>query len=140
MARAIGLLPCKKREAPDREEESILVQHARDLGVDWAHKIVELYMTETPHVAEGLNLALSKGDLVGISDIAHRIRGGANHVGAQTITAYAEAPERAADEGDWERTRQSVTTLLATLDGELKKLADQANRELDGTTAHMPFD
>ena len=141
MARAIGLLPrAKPAAAPNGEEESILRQHARDLGVEWAHKIVELHITETPHVAEGLNLAMRKGDLKGIANIAHRIRGGANHVGARTIARHAQDAEQAAEAGDAAGAKRAVSTLLRVLDNELARLAEQADRELEGTTSPIRSD
>ncbi|MEI2386143.1 ATP-binding protein [Breoghania sp. JC706] len=130
MARAIGLLPRLKSAQPIEDNGSILIQHARDLGVDWAYKIVQLYITETPHVAEGLNLALRMGDLQAIADIAHRIRGGASHVGAQKIAEYAQAAERASEAGDQALARRAVATLLLVLDDELRAFSEQANREL----------
>ncbi|WP_170122087.1 ATP-binding protein [Breoghania corrubedonensis] len=133
IARAIGLLAHEETTAASEEEENILLQHARDLGVDWAHKIVELYITETPHVAEGLNLALRKGDLQAIADIAHRMAGGAEHVGARTIAKHARDAERAADSGDAEVALRAAATLLRVLDDELKRFATQADSELEGT-------
>ncbi|WP_319774032.1 ATP-binding protein [Breoghania sp.] len=131
LARAIGLLPRRKVSRLATDNASILAEHARDLGVEWARKIVELYLTETPLVADSLALALRRGDLRAISASAHRLKGGASHVGAQTLAEMAEAAERAADVGDRVAAAKTGDDLLSMLEEELRDFAVRAERELD---------
>ncbi len=131
LARAIGLLAQKKTDHLATDDMGMLAQHARDLGVVWARKIVELFLTETPLVAEGLRLAMRRGDLRGISAAAHRLKGGASHVDAQNIARLAENAEQAADAGDRAAAEKAASDLLAVLETELQSFAASAERELD---------
>ncbi|WP_321504456.1 ATP-binding protein [Breoghania sp.] len=130
LGRAIGLLPRKNIARPGTDHGSMLAEHARDLGVEWARKMVELYLTETPLVADGLALALRRADLRGIAVSAHRLKGSASQVGAQTIAGMAETAERAADAGDRAGAEKAGADLLAMLEAELQRFAVSAEREL----------
>ncbi|WP_052161646.1 ATP-binding protein [Hoeflea sp. BAL378] len=130
MAVAIGMAPRPPAAQTLPGDSSILAQHARDLGLEWARKIVELYISETPGMAAGLRVAMAGGKLEVVSRIAHRMRGGASHVGAATIARLAGQAECAADEDDYAAAATAVDALLDGLEGELKALAARAAREL----------
>ncbi|OCW56369.1 ATP-binding protein [Hoeflea olei] len=130
MAVAIGMAPRPPAAQTPPSDDSILAQHARDLGLEWTRKMVELYISETPGMAAALGAAMAAGKLEVVSRLAHRMRGGASHVGVAAIASLAEQAESAADTGDDAAAAVAVAALLESLDGELEALAARAASDL----------
>lgn len=130
MAVAIGIAPRPPAAVSALENASVLSQHGRDLGIEWARKIVELYISETPNMAAGLRAVIDAGKLETVSAIAHRMRGGASHVGVETIARLAGEAERAADADDLAAAAAAVAALFDGLEEELDALTARAALEL----------
>lgn len=130
MAVAIGMAPPPPAAFVAHRESSMLMQHARDLGVECARKMVELYLSETPNMASDLSAAAKAGKIAEIEALAHRIKGGANHIGALTIARLASEVERAAEAGDIDAARSAVHALMHCMEEDLMTLGTRALREL----------
>jgi signal transduction histidine kinase/CheY-like chemotaxis protein/HPt (histidine-containing phosphotransfer) domain-containing protein len=120
MAGLLGILPSRPSPAEAQSKaDHVLTQHIRDLGVEWTSKIVELYLSETPAMADRLRIALAAGKMEDIAEIAHRMRGSAAHLGADAIALLAADIEQKAAGDDRAATRIAVRLLLQRLETEL---------------------
>lgn len=97
LAVAIGMRP--RRVESGRGRLGAIGEQARDLGVEGARRLVELYLSSQPSVLVEAVAAARRGDDVRARALAHRLKGAAAHVGAEDMAAAADV-ERAAAGGD----------------------------------------
>ncbi|MGQ9370239.1 ATP-binding protein [Azospirillum sp. ST 5-10] len=126
LAAAIGLAP---PSAPVPRRLAVLSEQARDLSVDGARKLVALYLSETPGMAQALRRALEAADRAEAVALAHRMKGGARHVGAEAIAAVAADIEREAATADRAVLHALARDLEPAVDRELDALFERAERE-----------
>ncbi len=111
---------------------SALQEHVRDIGMEGARKIVELYLSETPSHANALRLAHEGRDLERIAAAAHRMKGSAGHLGLASIFLKASEIEKAAErDAPFDEVSRLVELLLSGLDEDLSTFREQAFRELN---------
>ena len=100
LAQVLGLRP---RRAHRRWERlGAIGEQARDLGIEGARKLVDLYLSSQRVVLRDAVAAARRGDRDLVRALAHRLKGAAAHVGASDMAAAAAALEQAAatDGGD----------------------------------------
>ena len=130
LAVAIGLAPYQPPPQQVDERFGVLVEQARDLGVDGARKVLNLYLSETPASLETLARTLATEDFEGVQAIAHRMKGAARHVGAEAIADMVVDVEMAAKERDLVALRIAVKTLTDSLGDALESFEKAARNEL----------
>jgi two-component system sensor histidine kinase/response regulator len=62
--------------------------------------IIDRFLEEVPQVIADLETAIGEGDVPGLKDIGHRLKGPADLLGATNLSARSYALERAAKTGD----------------------------------------
>jgi len=70
-------------------------------GDDWdfIREIVDLFLRETPRKVEDLGAAIEHGDVPGVVDVAHSLKGSALAVDAEVLRDLSEAIEHTARGG-----------------------------------------
>ena len=130
LAVAIGLSTYLPPERYSDEKFGVLVEQARDLGVEGARKVLDLYLSETPAALDTLAHTVATRDFEGAEAIAHRMKGAARHVGADAIAAMAVEVEKAAKAEDAEALGAAVRTMRDRLAEDLAAFETAARSEL----------
>jgi len=86
-------------DSPDTPQ---LLGNLREIaGDDWdfIREIVDLFLSETPRKVEDLGAAIEHGDVPGVADVAHSLKGSALAVDAEVMRNLSEAIEHTARAG-----------------------------------------
>jgi HPt (histidine-containing phosphotransfer) domain-containing protein len=86
----------------DRTDIPQLLGNLREIaGDDWdfIREIVDLFLREIPRKVEDLGAAIEHGDVPGVADVAHSLKGSALAVDAEVLRGLSEAIEHTARAG-----------------------------------------
>lgn len=93
----------------------------RCLGnLDLAERAIEAFLDDFPTSHSNLEQAIELDDSEAVSQLAHRMKGAARNVGAESLAGLLESMESLSAEGDREQKRE----LAATIADELKRLEE----------------
>lgn len=93
LAQVLGLKP--RRSEKRGKRLGAISEQARDLGIEGARKLIDLYLSSQRAVLTEAVAAARHGDRGRASALAHRLKGAAAHVGAGDMSAAAAALESA---------------------------------------------
>ncbi|SKA31901.1 ATP-binding protein [Consotaella salsifontis] len=135
IAEAIGVRP----RGPAREIGALgaIGEQARDLGVEGAHRLVDLYLSTQRVLFQEARLAGERRDIAALEALGHRMRGGARHVGADAIAEIAENIEQAASAGEEARLFDAVRRLVDQGEDLLAQWKREADRQLSQLETRM---
>jgi two-component system sensor histidine kinase/response regulator len=105
-----------------RRQDMPADQHWDDGFLD---TIIDKFLEEAPLVVTALNAAIGGGDIIGLRDIAHRLRGPADLLGTTTLSARSRALEQAAKTGDLIPATQCASELIRELQLLLTSMTDE---------------
>lgn len=86
----------------DGNDTPQLLGNLREIaGDDWdfIREVVDLFLSETPRKIEDLGAAIEHGDVPGVADVAHSLKGSALAVDAEVLRNLSEAIEHTARAG-----------------------------------------
>ncbi|MEF2074522.1 ATP-binding protein [Consotaella aegiceratis] len=128
LAEAIGLRPqCREREVGTL---GAVGEQARDLGIEGARKLVDLYLSTQRVLLQDVRLAAERHDFDALEALGHRMKGGARHVGADRIAEFAETIEKAAANRDELCLFDAVKMLIERSEELLAAWQAEADRQL----------
>ncbi len=130
IAVSIGLAPRSSKPPAGADRLSPLTEQAQDLGIEGAHRVLELFLSEMPGLADKLFHAAHAQNYEEASALAHRIKGASAHVGARWINGLAKAAEKAAESGDGADLINLATQIQDNLDENLQDFLRQSREEL----------
>jgi signal transduction histidine kinase/CheY-like chemotaxis protein/HPt (histidine-containing phosphotransfer) domain-containing protein len=128
LAEAVGMRP--RRRESRRERLGAIGEQARDLGVEGARRLVELYLSSQPAILAEAVAAARHGDRSRARALAHRLKGAAAHVGADDMAAAAAALEHATGQEDVAALRAAALALETLGHTHFHAFAGHADAEL----------
>ncbi|SDJ23242.1 ATP-binding protein [Aliiruegeria lutimaris] len=130
IAMAIGALPRQPEHASVLRTLGALSEQARDLGVEGARKVLELYNSEAPTAYASLLRAGAACDFCGLAEIAHRMKRASRHVGANRISEWFSRLETSANARDTQSVHRIIEDMAENFVTELEAFELRASREL----------
>nr|WP_319484882.1 ATP-binding protein [uncultured Cohaesibacter sp.] len=130
IAVSIGLVPRRAKQPSGTTRLSPLTEQAQDLGIEGAHRVLELFLSEMPGLADSLFHAAQAGHDKEASALAHRMKGASGQVGAEWVHRLAEAAEKAANIQDQDELVRLATEIRTDLDQNLVAFITQSTEEL----------
>ena len=87
-------------------------------------EIIQLFLTDAPHLLETMRNALRLGDMILLERSAHSMKGAAGNMSALVTVSAAEQLEHSAKKGDVKLSQTNLATLEAAVGRLLPVLAD----------------
>lgn len=104
-------------------DRAIIDALARDLGLEGAQELCELWRTDAPTRVLALAGSLEEGDTAQAGRIAHGLKSASALVGASTCAGLCADIERHARDGHLDRARLQLTALTDAFGRESGELA-----------------
>jgi|GEM_PF-2478208 len=123
--RCLDKKPADKKPA-DKTSFSQQATKKKQLSNDeFCDTLIDKFLEEVPQVATDLQAAISEGDVIKLKDIAHRLRGPTDLIGAATLSARSSALEKAAKTGDLITAIQRANELIEELQFLIGPMTDE---------------
>ena len=121
-----GLLIAAIERCLDKTSFSQQTTKKKQLSNDeFCDTLIDKFLEEVPQVATDLQAAISEGDVIKLKDIAHRLRGPTDLIGAATLSARSSALEKAAKTGDLITAIQRANELIEELQFLIGPMTDE---------------
>lgn len=112
---------------PD-DTTSLSQQHTKEKqngNNDFRDTLIDKFLEEVPQVVTDLQAAIGQEDVIRLKDIAHRLRGPTDLLGAATLSARSSALEKAAKTGDLIPAIQCAYELIEELQFLIGPMTDE---------------